>query len=235
MLRTFCAASNFNALLHRHEDMPSVQKFTSFIAKPREDRSRDGLAGIMTDGLQTISALQCGKRESIELPPQAKQALESYFSCESLPKLDCQVGYIVNKVQFKIQLKSIRDSTIFFCDESAHNSLSPGSLLYVVSVASPTHSVQKPPKLLCIVRRFPPAPTSVCSKAITAHPNFGANLYDILSDSPWIVIPSKDIICHSISQEWTKGVMVLKPLDRVRNFYLGYISMLTYPGRILRD
>ena len=217
MLRTFCAASNFKILIHRHEDMPVVRKFSSFIEKATEDHSCDGLAGAITNKWQTPSPVHLGKRGQIELPQRAKQALESLFIQESLPELACLAGYVVNKLQFKIQVKSARDSAIFFLDPALGH-LSPGSLLYVVSVASNIDSDHNNPTILCIVRGYLPANYGKTNSVLTSHPEFGAQLFDTMSDSPWIAISSKDIICHAIGREWTKGVMVLKPLDRVRTF-----------------
>lgn len=215
MLRTFCAASNFKILIHRHEDMPAVRKFSSFMASATVNRSRDGLAGIMADEPQIPRPLQIGKRGQIELPSRAKEALESLFKQQPLPELSLLAGYTVNNLQFKIQLKSVRDSAVFFLDP-AHGHLSPGCLLYVVSSASDLASDHTSPTMLCIVRRYPPAPNGMTCRALTIHPEFGVKLYDTVSDSPWIAISSKNIVCHAIGREWTKGVMALKPLDRVR-------------------
>ena len=207
MLETFVASAHFKALLHRHQDIPAVQKYNLFLDIAAKDKSRDPLAGVLSppDIFHPGTSVSPGE----PLSPRALAALASYyadyFPNQGLPSFTSYSKHTLGKVTFATYISSPRDCNISF---TSNNIQKPGIIRFIVAAE------QLPQHVLFIVERYAPPPTNSVWNPFTSHAAYGASLWSGKMEDNLEVVPARNLQCHTILSRWSSGIYVIKALNR---------------------
>jgi len=221
MLETFCASANLKSLLGQHNDMPVVRKYNSILEQAMTDHSRDVFAGTTSPEFEahtTTPSTRPKRRQQSVLSERAIDALQSMYQNHfnrTMPSATaCHSKHAVGKVTFTTRMESKRDCNIIF-RSTVDNTIAPGVIQYIISVPSPSRADNEKSDFFVVVEQYAQLPDNVGSNPFSSHEAFGASLWSSKMSPVLNAIPMDHIICHSISRQWAKEVILIKALDRV--------------------
>ena len=208
MLEMFAASAHFKALLHQHQDIPSIKKYCSFLDTACRNNSRDPFAGTLLepDPSQPRASGVSGE----PLSSRALAALVSYNAEHSpnqpLPPYISYSKHSIGKVTFTTYVSSKRNCNIAFIS----NNISRVGIIRFIAVAE-----QSPQDIFFIVERYAPLPSDSVWNPFASYVHYGANLWSEKLEDNWEVVPMRNLKCHTVSSQWAKGILLIKALDRV--------------------
>lgn len=205
MMRSFCAGTNLKAYLHR-EDCAPVLKMSLPILNPVLQKQE----------------FQNASHDSTCLPPVDKKDMLSSETRAALTRANEQLSrlqrsllaeesrrvesLVINGLHFTTRSHLVRNSAVLFRPLNSQ-ALVPGYIDSIRVCKSGEHWVS--------VRRLlglsPPLPTN----PFNLYPEFGAELWSDKLSPSIEVIPVSQPMYHCASQPWSKGVLVVKCLNRV--------------------
>lgn len=222
MLETFCASVNFRSTLLQCKSIPAVDKYLEVFNDATKDRSGNELMDLGNS--QTKSHASSTSKEP--LSERATKALrlrymELYQS--PLPSYTLHSKHVVGSVSFTTRVGSKRDCNVIFrsLDESV-----PGVIQFIVSIAEQGTSKVS---VFFLIERHAPLPPNTIINPFSDHVAFGASLWSSKMEDKLQAVPASAIVCHSVSQPWVNGVVLIKELNRV------CVHVHFFPPRLTRS
>ena len=132
-----------------------------------------------------------------------------FFHCPE--QADFQDRITINKYTFSTYRASESHGVIFF--QAGDATLVPGKVrsIFLVKQDSSTHI------FLAVHRFLTPEPS--LPNPFARYPEFGASLWSSETQKEVTIVPGSRKIYHAIYRDWEFKIMVMKPLNRVSNFY----------------
>ena len=205
MMRSFCAGTNLKAYLHR-EDCAPVLKMSLSILDPvlqKQEFQNERYDSTWVSPVDKKDALSSETHAAFMHANQQLHKLQQPLLLEESRRVE---GLVINGLRFTSRSHLARDSAVLFqpLDSQA---LVPG---YVDSIR-----VCKSGEHWVTVRRLLPLSTPLPTNPFNEYPEFGAEFSSDKLSSSVEVIPISQPIYHCASQPWSKGVLVVKCLNRV--------------------
>lgn len=127
---------------------------------------------------------------------------------------DFQDRVTINKHEFTTYRTSESHGVIFFQEAAGVSALVPGIVraIFLKRHDSATH-------IFLAVHRYL-TPTASLPNPFARYPDFGASLWSSETQKEVTIVPGSRKICHAIYRDWDYKIMVMKPLNRVSEYYL---------------
>ena len=126
----------------------------------------------------------------------------------------------INQHEFTTYRTSESHGVVFFQEAGDASALVPGIVraIFLVKQDSATH-------IFLAVHCYL-TPTTFLPNPFARYPEFGASLWSSETQKEVTIVPGSRKICHAIYRDWDYKIMVMKPLNRVSDYYLGAWKMV---------
>ena len=225
MLKSFCAAANFKALLQRTNN-PVFADCAAVIQRATREGQPEarGTTRNYSAGVGQSCDLCASKKKLV--PKCVRLALQDKHGqfCAEIPEWSLPTEaffhrrFTVRDLAYSTGANSSRESTIFF-QPSGSERIVPGIIREIFSV--PARS--KNGGAVCTESFFAIQvfqeykQSNVGADPFSAHADFGACLWSAKMAEKLQIICTTQRVCHAAYRKWSKDVFVMKPLDKVSN------------------
>jgi hypothetical protein len=215
MMETFCAAANIKALMQR-PDMPNVLKEAEEILKRcctpygGQDFVTDMniFEGTGSDAQQWSIE---GGAHTASIPDELQYAWAAVGNTKPLQRITMHKRYSVGGMQYATRKHSNHDCFVFIASKGQAKRV-PGVIEYIFSVPFPDNQHSH----FIAIRRNLPVPEKIIDPFLV-YEDFGAQLWSSEYGQDLDIITLRDDpLCHAILMTWEDGILVMKPLDKVR-------------------
>ena len=129
---------------------------------------------------------------------------------------DFQDRVTINQHEFTTYCTSESHGIIFFQEAGGVSALVPGIVCTIFLVRHDNAT-----QIFLAVHRYL-TPTTSLPNPFARYPEFGASLWSSETQKEVMIVPGSQKICHAIYRDWDYKIMVMKPLNRVSKYYLGW-------------
>ena len=221
MLKSFCAAANLKALLLRGSDIPAVKQCAEEVDRTSElfapDRNFPEAAAALERRTNT-------RRDVIQqLHPDVFAALHSQeaqwksrISGWTTPRQAIRLSRrSIGGFEFTTYTESRALGSIFFEAGDSERQV-PGRIQDIFAVEMEREGLGRH-ELFCVVKRHlgQPRPIPCSDQMLPVFEEFGAYLWSSGLSEQVEIIPFDQTLCHMIGRQWSEGLVVLRPLNRV--------------------
>jgi hypothetical protein len=221
MLNSFCAAANIKGYLQRSDCPPLLKRSIPIIEQCLDHGRRVILAKnartlLDNDEVKKLRHSDIDWSKQRPLDDSLFKAMKAYIGGESPPRdVFFHSRHDIRGRTYTTQRVSERNSNIFFQPERSEK-LIPGIIQEIFAIPIACAQDQYTYDFYFAVQRLLPLEIPPLSDPFSQFPDFGAVLWSDKLENDLEIVSQTQLIQHSISRPWDRGVLVLKPLDRVR-------------------